>query len=1567
MELTNADFQQIFSENPIAQIDPDDIILIFKQSTGKTGGILGQNFINTTDLTNFQWNSTTVYPLDGPVIYAGQWWISLQAGNTGNIPTEGAFWTAENKITAIVAKPWAAGIFESVYSIVTVANTIYRLKGSVSVPFNSQTSPDADATNWEIIGGTGNAFFLGFYADPTALNTAHPTAVDGNYAIVGSTDTIWIWDQDTTAWVDSGTGGAGDMTQAIYDPTNVAADAFSMENMIEGPNNKILTQAERDLINGINPAGTHIYVSSDDTIANDTNDGQANTPLRTFKTAFQNLVNQNFTVHLARGSVFTVDDFPTDLAFGGGSLAASWPTTTLPSALGHGIEDKWNGVTFKSYGTGPSPIFDLRRVGAVGEMAKEAGRTNIYTLTFPRIQGNIPKIYGGMWENDFYLEELFVTPDQPGGDFEPEFADLASLLTHMDANPGTFYLDYADSVNNVYYFHASDSSDPQVSGVEYKTRHWDFLFLRDFGAAGAIDKGTVRLEDIDVIGNAHHNGAVYGENIDLVNVWNIQKARHGFINHGHFERSGTITPEPSPWGGYMFHLFPPVPSATQDGTVLDDCEIIGNPLSAEICAFGYHPQAGALTRKMVFNRCKARNVRGGTFDFQPNWEEIIINGGEFIDNVYFMNNIDTAPNRGVLTGNDLTYITRKSVNTRQFIMASHIERFYNCRFAWDSQNHLQIDGGEAGTELKFENCIIYIDNAIVSQALIRFINGTGSPTVIFKNCLIVNGDDTAIELFQVDSGVGLVADKLVVDDCYFYNIEIGGSSDPATINGTWTAFDASSNTMETGTGANNPFTTNNSDPFLNEWSVARSSAAYGKINLSTRYAPAKVGFPLASDIAGLDTTPPTFTSGPTAQNIAQTDFQIAAQLNEPGTIYAVVVADGAAAPTSTEVKNGTGSGGTGELATDSALDSGSGVVLSLTGLSQLTAYDVYVVGEDDDNNLMLTPTLVEVTTLSGSGEDPDATTWLDALTATPTAAERTAYDELVKELKAGLQWNELASIMIYRTTANLGQNAALKDLKRVADATLNGTMAINAMVGAVGDGVSDFVNLGWDPETDPLFAANSSSMGVMLHAISVAQTADRRMMGARSGSFECNISDDRPNNRIIYRFQGATRIATSESMEPNKLYSVTRNATTIESYTDGLSTGTTGSTANNPLALDHYDGGANGIAALGDDCTFAYTFRGSENINPGLIAAALKNFHYRISMAALDAYFDNGHIPIDALAAGDVAITDGAVVNKFVDRIGSNMADLEYTGNTGQRTGFAGPVFHDEGGGRKYVGFPNLNNITWTHPGGISPAPTGIMTKLEVFAEKVGARSESIHKAGGGGFNIKDNSNGYYQFDRNTSTGARTANGSAVQDYKIHAHVIQFELGGPHWYKNTFANDIFDSGDVLDVSLADYGLGATTNLMHADFYGSWIKYGTFTQTEIEEILAICKALWDTDVLDPLFTDLENLTTEWDNVAKEWFLSIDGGTSEWTPPAGASIRWIEGGNGASRSFTNQNAITQAAHGGSSGDATSFRLARGNYPTLFPNNNGTDLVWIAPFITLVGYGEEVQTAFKRDNIA
>jgi len=68
------------------------------------------------------------------------------------------------------------------------------------------------------------------------------------------TSTTWLGSDDTTvptskAVADAiGSSWGWDMLSSTYDPTNVSADAFDMDNMVEWTTNKILTSAERTIL-----------------------------------------------------------------------------------------------------------------------------------------------------------------------------------------------------------------------------------------------------------------------------------------------------------------------------------------------------------------------------------------------------------------------------------------------------------------------------------------------------------------------------------------------------------------------------------------------------------------------------------------------------------------------------------------------------------------------------------------------------------------------------------------------------------------------------------------------------------------------------------------------------------------------------------------------------------------------------------------------------------------------------------------------------------------------------------------------------------------------------------------------------------------------------------------------------------------------------------------------------------------------------------------------------------------------------------------------------------------------
>ncbi|MEW8139328.1 MAG: heparin lyase I family protein [Candidatus Thiodiazotropha endolucinida] len=126
---------------------------------------------------------------------------------------------------------------------------------------------------------------------------------------------------------------------------------------------------------------------------------------------------------------------------------------------------------------------------------------------------------------------------------------------------------------------------------------------------------------------------------------------------------------------------------------------------------------------------------------------------------------------------------------------------------------------------------------------------------------------------------------------------------------------------------------------------------------------------VATDSGGGDTTPPVFTAGPAAANPTTSGHDIQATLDEDGTIYAVRLPDGAAAPSSAQVKAGQDSTGSPAPEADSVAATAS-VQASITfsGGAAGIPYDYYVVAEDDEGtpNLQASPTLVEATTTAGN-------------------------------------------------------------------------------------------------------------------------------------------------------------------------------------------------------------------------------------------------------------------------------------------------------------------------------------------------------------------------------------------------------------------------------------------------------------------------------------------------------------------------------------------------------------------------------------------------------------------------
>ena len=159
-----------------------------------------------------------------------------------------------------------------------------------------------------------------------------------------------------------------------------------------------------------------------------------------------------------------------------------------------------------------------------------------------------------------------------------------------------------------------------------------------------------------------------------------------------------------------------------------------------------------------------------------------------------------------------------------------------------------------------------------------------------------------------------------------------------------------------------------------EWRInfamsCRTTGASCLTSLST-FACTVIGgtwFPANNSCSAGDSTAPVFQNSTPSQNsVNDTQVVINVDIDEAGSAYAVIVADGATAPTSAEVRNGQSNGGGAPIDSGNVtLNSGgfSGTI-TLTGLAAGTSYDVYVVAEDDEGtpNRQASPTRVDITT-----------------------------------------------------------------------------------------------------------------------------------------------------------------------------------------------------------------------------------------------------------------------------------------------------------------------------------------------------------------------------------------------------------------------------------------------------------------------------------------------------------------------------------------------------------------------------------------------------------------------------
>lgn len=113
-----------------------------------------------------------------------------------------------------------------------------------------------------------------------------------------------------------------------------------------------------------------------------------------------------------------------------------------------------------------------------------------------------------------------------------------------------------------------------------------------------------------------------------------------------------------------------------------------------------------------------------------------------------------------------------------------------------------------------------------------------------------------------------------------------------------------------------------------------------------------------------DNTPPVFAGGyPNMSGVTHRQAVLNAMTNESGAVYYVLLADGAVAPSVTQVRNAQDSTGAAAFKSGNfALAANTAASGTITGLAAGTDYDIYVVARDSSSNLQAAVTKLEIHT-----------------------------------------------------------------------------------------------------------------------------------------------------------------------------------------------------------------------------------------------------------------------------------------------------------------------------------------------------------------------------------------------------------------------------------------------------------------------------------------------------------------------------------------------------------------------------------------------------------------------------
>lgn len=931
----------------------------------------------------------------------------------------------------------------------------------------------------------------------------------------------------------------------------------------------------------------NLYV--DQINGSDSNTGIESSPVKSWAKVLDMVKTGDYIggkIKVARGSVFnpSLYPLPIDVPVTVGHNPATFPQGGM-AAVVNSAEAYWRGVTIEPYGEGMPPVFDLRLKLTNANFSPVEGHPNVYTISFPRAQhNNNNSVYGGVWEgnNDFFNQAFLNKPGAPTNNF----TTIEQVLHYLEDTEESWYFDYTTSTTvNTYYVHLN--SNPVTNGKEYRVRYFDWFVVATEGNVTHNSRAGITIKDVVTIGNANHNGAIWGANIDLDGVDVLEFARHGVMVHGSVKNTRVMFG--SSEGGGCFHAFSEY-TGQRRGTVYENCTAIGwkNPRrkTVNIAGYFYHAASGSTVKELRYVNCKAINC-GTAYEMQSGLQKLKVFGGEVKGCnrlIYNINPIGSVRCDVLFSGVKAHLPAGSSFGeireTKMDVINSNIYQNGSLSLTVrDSEN----------AELNITGSNIVFDGSSV-EARVRLINNTGTKIRILQSVI---DDVSGQSLNLINKTSGQDAD-IVIDETVIGNGvgRIGGISDLPTLRSVYKITSKVHIESPAWKGS----------PVLGEFVSENANAkAYGKGDLASNVN----GYLLYHDL-----------------NVnVEEGYNF---LFFPGKVSSVTcTADGqnkidvswTADPRSQTYTLQTSGNGV----TFTNIYSGNALSFEHTGLMAGQTCYYRVIGTNPQGNGVGSDLVSTTTEADEGGEDPDFISWAESLSL--TTGERAAYDNFIRGCKQDVSldginsnWYHLDAVMLYYA---LSEASALKDIKRKVTAIKNGTVQFTAKSGIHGDGLNDNVNIQYEHVSQGVaFKSNDLSFGG--YVISSATGALGGIRDTSPTTIEIGIRDDRTNNRLIANALSGAIVVTNKSFQVNELYTVKLKTEpglglVARLYEGSTSIGLTGAAASQLPDIQHYDLGRNGFGNTDYQGILGATFRGSSSVDLTKINDRIEAFITEIS------------------------------------------------------------------------------------------------------------------------------------------------------------------------------------------------------------------------------------------------------------------------------------------------------------------------------------------------------------------